>query len=637
MRFILLFAAWFCFAPIGAQTHEINADIALSESRHAHQLTSLAVNPNTQNYDLKYHKLEFWVNPAVYYVSGRVTSTLVTTEPLNAIVFDLASSLEVSLVKRGDETLSFSQNANDELIIQLPETVPAGTFQTLEVTYEGVPPFGEQAFTTQLHNGVPVLYTLSEPFGARDWWPCKQDLNDKIDTIDVFITAPAQYVSVSNGVAQSQTISDGFKTTHFTHNYPIPAYLIAIAVTNYSVFTQTAGTPPNDFPIVNYIYPENLAQAQAQLAITPAIVDLFETLFEPYPFATEKYGHAQFGFGGGMEHTTVSFMGSFGRNLVAHELAHQWFGNKVTCGTWKDIWLNEGFATYLSGLVVDHFDGANAFVNWRASLIANICSLPGGALYLTDAEATNVNRIFSSRLSYNKGAMVVSMLRWKLGDAVFFSAMSDYLNAPGLAFGYAVTQDLKLILENASGLDLTEFFADWVYGQGYPFYTVTARNLLPGQARITISQGQSHPSVSFFEMPVPVRLFGVDGEVLDVVLEHTQNNQTFDVPVGFEVANVQFDPERQILSTGNTAQLGVAATDLLAGISVYPNPASETLQLGVPAAISVRNIEIHNVVGQRQYTAGAAQRIDVSHLPQGVYFLTIYADQGRKTLKFVKG
>jgi len=443
MRSFLLLAASFLLVPMWSQTPGINADIALSESRSAHQLTSLTVNPNTQNYDLKYHKLEFWVNPAVYYVSGRVTSTLVTTQALNAIVFDLASSLQVSLVKRGAETLTFSQNANDELIVNLPETVPAGTYQTLEVTYEGVPPFGEQAFTTQMHNGVPVLYTLSEPFGARDWWPCKQDLNDKIDTIDVFITAPSQYVSVSNGVEQSQTVNDGLKTTHFSHNYPIPAYLIAIAVTNYSVFTQTAGTPPNDFPIVNYIYPEYLAQAQAQLSITPAIMDLFEKLFEPYPFAAEKYGNAQFGFGGGMEHTTVSFMGSFGRNLVAHELAHQWFGNKVTCGTWKDIWLNEGFATYLSGLVVDHFDGPGAFVNWRASLIANICSLPGGALYLTDAEATNVNRIFSSRLSYNKGAMVVSMLRWKLGDDVFFSAMNQYLNAPGLAFGYAVTQDLS--------------------------------------------------------------------------------------------------------------------------------------------------------------------------------------------------
>src|SRR5690606_15796498 len=172
MRSFLLLAASFLLVPMWSQTPGINADIALSESRSAHQLTSLTVNPNTQNYDLKYHKLEFWVNPAVYYVSGRVTSTLVTTQALNAIVFDLASSLQVSLVKRGAETLTFSQNANDELIVNLPETVPAGTYQTLEVTYEGVPPFGEQAFTTQMHNGVPVLYTLSEPFGARDWWPC---------------------------------------------------------------------------------------------------------------------------------------------------------------------------------------------------------------------------------------------------------------------------------------------------------------------------------------------------------------------------------------------------------------------------------------------------------------------------------
>ena len=156
---------------------------------------------------------------------------------------------------------------------------------------------------------------------------------------------------------------------------------------------------------------------------TPLILDLYSNLLEKYPFANEKYGHAQFGWGGGMEHTTVSFMIYFERQLIAHEMAHQWFGDKITCGTWKDIWLNEGFATYLAALVIENYDGLAAFITEKANMINNITSSPNGAVYLTDSEALSVNRVFDSRLSYNKGAMVLNMLRFKLGDAAFFKEL----------------------------------------------------------------------------------------------------------------------------------------------------------------------------------------------------------------------
>ena len=220
------------------------------------------------------------------------------------------------------------------------------------------------AFTTSQHFGTPIMWTLSEPFGARDWWPCKQDLSDKIENIDFYITAPSAYKGVANGLEVSEIANNnGTKTVHYQHNYAIPAYLVAFAVTNYQIYQQTAGTAPNTFPIVNYIYPENYNSAVNQVAVTLPIMNLFENLFETYPFHEEKYGHAQFGWGGGMEHTTVSFMGSFSRDLIAHELAHHWFGNKITCGTWKDIWLNEGFAEYMSGLVYENLDGETAFTN----------------------------------------------------------------------------------------------------------------------------------------------------------------------------------------------------------------------------------------------------------------------------------
>lgn len=612
-----------------------------SEMKSAASIQNLRVNPNTLNYDVTYHELRFTVDPnnTTPFISGVVKTTFRALANMNSVTFDMATALVVSSVTMNSSNLIFNQS-NYELNITLPSTLTTGNSATITITYAGSPPQAEGAFTRSLHSGIPVIYTLSEPFGARDWWPCKQDLNDKIDSFDIYITCPSAYIGVSNGLLQSQTTSGGNIIRHFRHNYPIPAYLISLNVTNYVTYNVQAGLGTIQspfFPINNYLYPEsNTATNRSFIDQTVPMMNIFEQKFGSYPYRNEQYGHVQFGWNGGMEHATMSSMGVWNsRSLIAHELGHQWFGNKVTCGSWKDIWLNEGLTEYTAGIVVEELDGAAAFVSWKSGKISSITSQTGGAVYLSDAEALNVGRIFSSRLSYNKGAMVTHMLRWKMGDTAFFQALRNYLNDSNLAYGYAITTDLKAKLEAVHGSNLDEFFNDWVYNQGYPTYTITAQNWGAGQAKIIVNQTQSDPSVTFFEMPLEIRLSGAGGLTHDVVVEHTTNGQEFIVSVPFVVTGVTFDPNKHIISRNNVATLSSNSFDLEQTISVYPNPANDELHLMMPTSVQLEKVEIYNTLGQL-----VGQKIEhdfsISELASGIHLLKITTSVGMIHKNFIK-
>jgi aminopeptidase N len=628
----------FCLVSLvifGQDFNETLNSIREAEAKSALNHIIQRANLNTANYDLKYHRLEFVLDPSVASIAGDVTTYFEAKEDLDEVTFDLTDNMIVTQVLHQGNTLSFSQNANDELIITLPGTQNAGVLDSLTISYSGNPiSSGLGSFEQSQHAGDPIIWTLSEPYGAKGWWPCKQDLNDKIDSIDVFITTPRfnpsneEYIAVANGLEQSQEINGLNKTTHFKHRYAIPAYLIAIAVTNYEVYNHTVPNNGNPFEIVNYVYPESIGVAQSSTPITVDIMNLYTNLFEEYPFSNEKYGHAQFGWGGGMEHTTVSFMGSFNRNLIAHELAHQWFGNKITCGSWKDIWLNEGFATYLSGIVIENLDGNSEFTTWKQQRTGSVTSAADGAVYLTDADTTNVNRIFSGRLSYNKGAMVLHMLRKKIGDIAFFQGLQDYLTNPNHAYAYAKTEDFIPIMESASGQDLTEFFNDWIYNQGYPSYTIQWYQPDNNEVYIEISQSQSHPSVSYFEAPVPLRIFGTMGETLDITLDNTYNQQGFLNAVNFTVASIQFDPEADLISKDNSVLLSIDDISFNENILIYPSPTISELHIIKPNSIEVSQIKIYNTIGQLIFESEWNPIIDVSLFSSGVLFVQFETNKG---------
>ncbi len=404
---------------------------------------------------------------------------------------------------------------------------------------------------------------------------------------------PEGYRAASNGMLISESLCSCGNIFQWKHKHPIAAYLVGIAVTNYSVYSDwvpVTGAKPIE--ILNYVYPEDSAEARGQ---TPGIIrpfQIYNELFGLYPFADERYGHAQWNWGGGMEHQTMSFMGSFGYDLMAHELGHQWFGDYVTCGSWRDIWLNEGFATYLTGLCYERDQGGIYWEPFKRLSIRRVMREPGGSVYCYDT--TRVSRIFDARLSYSKGAMVLHMLRWEMGDTAFFRMMRNWLDDPENAHGYAVTEDLRRHAEAVSDTTFTEFFNDWVYGSGYPTYTMIYRKGVGTQLELELGQVQSDPSVSFFEMDVPVVVYGTAAKTY--VLKHSYSGQRYTIDPGFAVDSIKIDPERWIC-TDNAVVMNREEVTEDNGVRVYPNPVREKLVIDSGWVSEDRVIRIYSAQG----------------------------------------
>ena len=627
-RIVLLLALFPALALAQTKNCDMDvADIAASEmmaAQHA-QHTPVILSQNTGNYDLKYHRLELNIDPDVDYISGTVTSHFEAKNDLSSIVFELMDNMTVTGVERNGVAYSYT-HANNEIAITLPSTQTAGTLDSLAISYQGVPNAngGFGSFEQTTHAGEGILWTLSEPYGAIQWWPCKQNLDDKIDRVDVELTVPDTEVGVSNGLLRSETVVGTNKIYKWRHDYPIPAYLVAIAVTNYVKYTDVVGSGANALNIDNYVWPETLAQAQASTPVTVDMMNLFETEWEPYPFRNEKYGHAQFGWGGGMEHTTISFMGNFSRNLIAHELAHQWFGDKITCGSWQDIWLQESWATYATGRAIQVLEGEPQARTWRQQRVNQVTSQPGGSVYINNAADTlSVSRVFNQRLSYNKGAMVLHGLRKVMGETAFIQGTRDYLADPNLAFGYAKTPDFIGHMETAYGAPLTEFFNDWIYGEGYPTYNVQYSQNGSGDLTLDLTQTQSHSSVSYFEGPLTIRAVGASGQTQDFTLDVQADGQ-FVENIPFDVASIILDPDIDLISAGNTVALGL--NDLaLRDLHFYPNPAAGTLYW--TGDLTLTNVSVTNALGQVLIRQEAAQdQLDLSSLTTGLYFVTATVD-----------
>ena len=610
----------------------------LNDNIHGHVRTlsadSIGLAP-TADYDLVYHRISVSVDPAVRYISGSVFSFFKPLSSLTQLSFDLTDTLSVdSVYYRGMSIHSYTHTDN-ALTISFAQAISA--LDSVTVYYSGVPPTsGFGSFCTGLHDSVPMLWTLSEPYGSRDWFPGKMTLTDKVDSLDFYINIPAGNKAASNGLLMD-TVQIGNRVTyHWQHRYPIANYLIAMAVTNYAAYADTVPTTYGNIYVLNYCYPEALTDWHTADTNISAALQLYSRLFGQYPFIKEKYGHAQFGWGGGMEHQTMSFVYNSSFELINHEMAHQWFGDKLTCGSWADIWLNEGFAVYLSALCYEYIS-PQWWMAWRVSTLNNvIANANKGSVFCTDT--VSVSRIFSAPLSYRKGAYILHMLRWELGDNDFFAALHSYVNDSSLIYSFSKTQMLQQHLETQSNRNLSAFFSHWFNGVGYPSYTLDWSQT-GSSVSCRLDQSTSDPSVSFYAMHVPVRFYG-NGIDTTVIINHTFSGQEFSFNVSFTIDSVRIDPELWLLSGNNTVRK-LPILDAENFMIIYPNPISDMMTIWYDSKklnqisysiwdMQGKKVSENSLSGSDYYTTSLAG------LTGGVYIIKVNTEHGSTSQRIVK-
>jgi aminopeptidase N len=650
---MFILALLLCTSGYGQSTRadgQASEDFYETEMRALARQWSLGDRPDAEpDIDITYYKLDIAITTSPNYLSGSVVvEALSRVDSLEEVTLDLMNSMTVDSVHMGDSTVAFQQGSST-ISIGLDHAYASGEHFSLQVYYRGVPgSSGFGSFQFSSHAGTPWVWSLSEPYGAKDWWPCKDHPSDKADSVDIWVTVSQAYKVGSNGILTGVSDNgDGTSTWMWSERYPISSYLVMVAITNYVEFSDWFVYGTDSMQVLNYVLPEHLTAAQANLPRTVEMLRIFSDKFGTYPFIGEKYGHAEFGWGGAMEHQTMTSTGTFAENTIAHELSHQWFGDLITCATWSNIWLNEGFATYSEALYYEDLYGTARYWTDMNAKMASAKSAVG-TLYRSDT--SGVGSLFNTALVYRKGGTVLHMLRHVLGDSLFFLSLKTYVADPQLRYGVATTEDFRNVCEMVSGLDLGYFFQEWVYGERYPRYTYgwTSRPTASGyEMTVVIHQVTGTSNPAFFAMPIDFRAAG-NGWDTTVVLFNTVDGQEFTFNVPSLPTDGSLDPDNWILKDATQVPLvsvpPVTAPTVFSLEQNYPNPFNPAtmIRFSVPHRAFV-DVAIYNILGEHvaslvheQKEGGTFEvRWNAEGYPSGIYFCRLSTDGYVKTIKMI--
>jgi len=551
------------------------------------------------DYDVSYYRLDLLINDTTEIIYGEVEMRARSTiSGLDSVTINLYQDMTVDSIRSQNTQLLYTRDTHS-LHIRLDTAYASGEEFSVRIYYCGHPTeSGLMGFNFGTQGGVPVISTLSEPYSAHTWWPCKDTPSDKADSADIIVTVRPDFVVASNGLLRELvTNPNGTKTYKWHESYPITTYLISLAITNYLTFSQyyyPESDSVDSMQIIYYCYPDWLARAQDVYPVTVDAIEFFARTFGEYPFLKEKYGMAHFPWGGAMEHQTCTSMlySWYAVYVIVHELAHQWWGDLITCRDWHNIWLNEGFASYCEALFFEDLYGEDYYHTYMSYMDY----VEGGTIYIYDT--TDVGNIFSL-IVYDKGAWVLHMLRHVVGDSTFFDILRAYYSDPRFAYKDAVTEDFQEVCETISGMDLSYFFQEWIYGEYRPGYRYSwlsepVLNTTGSQKPLFRSRPDIGPRIdgynlylhvrqiqpahlTFFTMPIDVKITTTAGDTTFVVFNDS-NTSDFRFSLSNQPAEVAIDPDNWILKTSGLESYGlnIVTTSLPAGSTYYPY--QETLE-----------------------------------------------------------
>ncbi|RKZ34574.1 hypothetical protein DRQ33_01865 [bacterium] len=530
------------------------------------------------------------------------------------------------------------EHRGDTLFVHLPWTSPAGDTFFLTIYYHGTPEWGY--FVENNRYGDTVIYSLSWPSNARCWFPCIDHPKDKA-TATINILAPSEFAVASNGVRLYADTLDEFVIHTWRSDNPICTYNICFAAGDYIIWSDTTGS---GVPLIFYAYPEDSISASFDWGRTAEITDSFQNYFGQFPL--EKYGTITTPFGlGGMEHQSMTFLGdglvTGGRHyesVVAHELAHSWFGNSVGLADWRDFWLNEGFAVFSEFIYNEIFFGDEVAKDYRRNTQNSYFS-SGENFSMFDPEE------YLSYTCYNRAGCVIQMLRFIMGDSLFFSAVREYT----YRFRYkTVTNDsFRIVMEEFWGDSLDWFFEQWVFQAGYPrfeyWYECNYQDT-SYLAHLNISQNNIYGGPEVYTMPLEIKLELDDYDLWDTVwVNSIQHDFYWDVADSVE--RIRIDPNyhslRRAVVVSDIDEM-VDIPDRLE-MTVAPNPFNSVCKIRISKQKNMNcNISIQDITGRtlkKFLIAPESEKYTIKwnaeNIPDGIYFIRCKCGESEITEKAI--